>query len=256
MFCNSEKNYALPISIIIAAILISGAMIFLGSFIGGAHLKTQVISALDEYIQDQQNAAQKQAAKASEPKIITADLSDDDAVEGDSDAKVTIVEFSDFQCPYCSKFYTDAYQDILKDYINTGKVKLIFRDLPLDFHPGAMPAALAAECARDQGGDEAYFKMHDKLFADQKTIFADTSKEAMDKALKNAANQIGLNASAFASCYDSKKYQSEIEKDKNDAAKVGITGTPAFVINGTYISGARPYATFKAAIDKALEEAK
>jgi predicted DsbA family dithiol-disulfide isomerase len=98
--------------------------------------------------------------------------------------------------------------------------------------------------------------MHDKLFADQKTIFADTSKIVLDKTLKDAANQLGLDSSAFASCYDSKKYQNEIEKDKNDAAKVGITGTPAFVINGKYISGARPYSTFKAAIDEALEATK
>jgi len=247
----NEKS-SLPVAIVIAALLLSGSMVFLGFKVDmGKYIKTDVKEALNEYIQEQQAKAQQpQVAPDDQPKIIPGDLTDDDPVEGSKEAKVTIVEFSDFQCPYCGKFYENAYQDILKDYINTGKAKLVFRDLPLDFHPGAMPAALAANCAREQGGDAAYFKMHDKLFADQKALFTDTTK--IDTTLKQVAAQLGLSSEAFASCYDSKKFQAEIEKDMNDAAGVGIRGTPAFVINGEYISGAQPYANFKAAIDAAL----
>lgn len=249
---NSEKNNTLAISIVIAAVLISGSMIFLGFKLGGTgSVKDQVKQGLDEYIQEQQAKAQQDAVAANQPKTIEGDFTDDDAVEGNKNAKVTIVEFSDFQCPYCGKFFSQAYKDIKKDYIDTGKVKLIFRDLPLtDLHPGAFPAALAAECAREQGGDSMYFKMHDKLFTDQATIFADTTK--IDATLKQIAGQLGLSSKKFASCYDSQKYKTEVEKDMSDAASVGIRGTPAFIINGQYISGARAYSVFKTTIDQAL----
>ncbi|MFA6917805.1 MAG: DsbA family protein [Candidatus Gracilibacteria bacterium] len=249
---NSEKNYTLPIAIIIAAVLLSGSMVFLGFKLGGTgSIKDQVKKGLDEYIQEQQAKAQADAVAANQPKTITGDFTDDDPVEGSKDAKVTIVEFSDFQCPYCGKFFSEAYQDIKKDYIDTGKVKLVFRDLPLtDKHPGAMPAALAANCAREQGGDSAYFKMHDELFTNQSTIFADTTK--IDATLKQIAAKLKLDAEGFASCYDSKKYANEVAKDISDASSVGISGTPAFIVGDQYISGARPYATFKAAIDAAL----
>lgn len=248
---NLNEKISLPVAIVIASVLLSGSMIFLGLNADlGKNLKTDVKDALNEYIQEQQQEAQKQAVAENQPKIIPGDFTDDDPVKGNKNAKITIVEFSEYQCPYCARFYENAYQDILKDYVNTGKAKVVFRDLPLDFHPGAMPAALAANCARDQGGDAMYFKMHDKLFENQKTIFADTTK--IDDTMKQMASQLGLNSTKFASCYDSEKYKDEIEKDIADAASVGIRGTPAFIINGQYISGAQPYEKFKAIIEQEL----
>jgi protein-disulfide isomerase len=246
-----EKDKTLPVSIVIASIVLSSSLLFLGFRIGGAdNTKKLFKEAMDEYIQEQQAKAQQQAAEQNAPKFISGDFTDDDPVKGNKDAKVTIVEFSDFQCPYCGKFYENAYQDILKNYVNTGKAKLVFRDLPLDGHEGAMPAALAANCAREQGGDTSYFKMHDYLFANQKTLFADTSK--IDATMKQAASKIGLDGSSFATCYGSEKFKNEVEKDLSDAASVGIRGTPSFIINGQYISGAQKYEKFKAAIDAAL----
>lgn len=250
---NSEKNNTLAAAIIVAAVLLSGSMIFLGFKIGGSgSIKEQVKKGLEEYVQDQQDKAQKEAEEANKPRPIEGDFTDDDPFEGNKDAKVTIVEFSDFQCPVCGRFFDNAYQDIKKDYIDTGKVKFVFRDfpLPLDFHPGAWPAAFAANCARDQGGDSMYFKMHDYLFTNQGTIFADTDK--IDATLKEVAAKLGLNAKSFASCYDSKKYKKEIEKDMADAESIGVTGTPAFVVDGQYISGIRSYSVFKEIIDKGL----
>ncbi|MDD3861904.1 MAG: DsbA family protein [Candidatus Gracilibacteria bacterium] len=248
---NLNEKISLPVAIVVASVLLSGSTIFLGLNADlGKNLKTDVKDALNEYIQEQQQEAQKQAVAENQPKIIPGDFTDDDPVKGNKNAKITIVEFSEYQCPYCAKFYENAYQDILKDYVNTGKAKVVFRDLPLDFHPGAMPAALAANCARDQGGDAMYFKMHDKLFENQSTIFADTTK--IDETMKQMASQLGLNSTKFSSCYDSEKYKDEIEKDIADADSVGIRGTPAFIINGQYISGAQPYEKFKTIIEQEL----
>jgi protein-disulfide isomerase len=244
---DSDKNKSLAISIVVAAVLLSGSMIFLGFKLGGfGDMKSQVKAGLAEYIAEQQAKAQQPA----QPTRIEGDLTGNGAVEGSEDAKVTIVEFSDFQCPYCGNFFKGAYPEIKKNYIDTGKVKLVFRNYPLNFHPGANPAALAAQCAREQGGDSVFFKMHDKLFTDQATIFKDTN--VIDATLKKLAASMGLDTAKFNACYDSKKYQSVIDTDMADASKAGIDSTPIFVVNGEVVSGARPYSVFKAAIDRAL----
>ncbi len=166
---------------------------------------------------------------------------DDDAVLGKEDAPVTMVEFSDYECPFCGRHFSETYPQIKKDYIDTGKVKLVFRDFPLSFHPNAQKAAEAAECAGEQG---KYYEMHDKLFSNQ---------QALDVAsLKAYAQQIGLKAADFNKCLDDGKMASEISKDASEGASYGVQGTPALFINGRLISGAQPYAAFKAAIDAEL----
>ena len=166
---------------------------------------------------------------------------DDDAVLGNKDAKVTIVEFSDYECPYCGRHFSETYPQIKKDYIDTGKVKIVFRDFPLSFHPNAQKAAEAAECAGEQG---KYYGMHDKLYQNQK---------ALDVAsLKTYAQQIGLNIAKFNSCLDSGQMAGEISKDMADGQSYGVQGTPGFFVNGKFISGAQPYGVFKQAIDGEL----
>src|SRR3990167_5491591 len=109
-------------------------------------------------------------AGTQEPTTAKATV-DDDAVLGNENAPVTIIEFSDYQCPFCRKFWTETLPSIQKEYIDTGKVKFVYRDLPLtSIHPSAQPAAEAANCVREKGGDEAYFKMHDKIFQEQNKI--------------------------------------------------------------------------------------
>lgn len=166
---------------------------------------------------------------------------DDDATRGDEDAKVTIVEFSDYECPFCGRYFQQTYGQLKTDYIDTGKVRYVFRDFPLSFHQNAMPAALAAECIKEKGGDEAYWKMHDKMFENQESLGKDN--------LKAWAKEIGYDIS---SCMDSEKYKSEIQKDMRDGQEYGVQGTPAFFINGKLISGAQPYSVFKQAIDAEL----
>ncbi len=169
---------------------------------------------------------------------------DDDAVIGDEDAPVTIIEFSDYECPFCQRHYQQTYGQIKKDYIDTGKVKYVLRDFPLSFHPQAQKAAEAAECAGEIGGDEAYFKMHDKLFGE--------GVASGVTGFKSYAKAIGLDSEKFDDCLDSGKMASEVSKDMTEGGAVGVQGTPAFFINGKMISGAQPYANFKQTIDAEL----
>jgi len=161
-------------------------------------------------------------------------------------------------CPFCKKYFTDTYPQIKKDYIDTGKVKMVFRDLPLGFHQNAPKEAEAAECARKQGGDTAYFKYHDQIFT--KTTSNGTGL-ALDQ-LPVIAKELGLNVSKFQQCLDSGEFKTEVDKDLADAAKVGASGTPTFFIgkstsngeiDGIKIVGAQPYSVFKAIIDELLK---
>lgn len=182
---------------------------------------------------------------------------DDDAVLGNKGATVTIIEFSDYQCPFCRKFWTETYKEIKSEYIDTGKVKLVFRDFPLtSIHSMAQPSAEAAECVREKGGDEAYFKYHDKLFSEQNILDSGNPNGQVTKTvvytnddLKDWAKEIGYDIS---SCLDSGKYKSEVEKDTADAQRAGGSGTPYFVINGKVLSGAQPFSAFKQIIDGEL----
>ncbi len=176
-------------------------------------------------------------------KVDMTSILDDDAVEGDADAPVTIVEFSEFECPFCAKYYRETLSKIREEYVETGKVKIIFRDFPLSFHQNAQKAAEAAECAGEQ---DKYYEMHDKLFEDGVKGGVDSFKEY--------AKELGLDTEAFNECLDSDAMAEEVKKDMKDGAAVGVTGTPAFFVNGVMVSGAQPFANFKAVIDAALEE--
>jgi len=182
---------------------------------------------------------------------------DDDAVMGNADAPVEIIEFSDYQCPFCRKFWVDAYPLIKEQYIDTGKVKLAYRDFPLDsIHPMALPSAMAAECVREKGGDEAYFEMHDKIFGEQSILDGGkidspvtTTVSYTNQDLVKWAGQLGYDIS---SCLESGKYENEVFADQADGGKAGVQGTPAFFINGKLLSGAQPFSAFQAAIESEL----
>ena len=168
---------------------------------------------------------------------------DDDPVDGSADAPVTIVEFSDFQCPYCGTFYSTTLPLIRKDYVETGKVKMVYRDFPLSsIHANAQKAAEASECADEQG---KFWEYHDTLFEKQTLDIASLKQHAVD---------LGLDADQFNECLDSGKMATEVQKDLADGTLYGVKGTPAFFINGILISGAQPYSTFKQIIDKELSK--
>lgn len=149
---------------------------------------------------------------------------DDDAVLGSEDAPVTIIEFSDYQCPFCNRHYVQTLPQLKAEYINTGKVKLVFRDFPLTFHTEADEAAEAAECAGEQG---KYWEMHDKLF---ESVDEWGGKSDPKDVFKNLASDIGLDSTDFNECLDSGKYTQEVQEDEQDGASLGITGTPGFFL--------------------------
>lgn len=181
---------------------------------------------------------------------------DDDPVLGDKNAPVEIIEFSDYQCPFCRKFWTETFPSIKKEYIDTGKVKFVYRDFPLDsIHPAATPAAIAAECVGEKG-DEAYFKMHDKIFSEGNILDSGSASGPVTKTaqfgpaeLKKWAKELGYD---IGNCLDSNKYRDEIQKDLRDGSSGGVQGTPAFFVNGKLLSGAQPFGAFKQAIDAEL----
>ena len=183
------------------------------------------------------------------PSGIVDVSADDDPFMGDKNAPVTIIEFSDFQCPFCRRFWSDTLSQIKTQYIDTGKVKLVYRDFPLDsIHPGAKPAAEAAECAEDQG---KFWEMHDKIFEEQNKQGQGTVQFGVTD-LKNWAGELGLDQDKFDSCLDDGKYADEVAKDFQDGAQAGVQGTPSFFINGKQLSGAQPFAAFQQAIDAEL----
>jgi len=183
---------------------------------------------------------------------------DNDPVLGDKNARLTMIEFVDYECPFCKRFFDETLPQIKSDYIDTGKVKLVMRDLPLSFHQNAHKESQAAECARVQGGDTAYFKYHDEIF---KRTTSNGTGLALDQ-LSVIANDLGLNGSTLQECLDSEKYKAEVDKDLADASLYGANGTPTFFIGksdsqgkfqGTILVGAQPFAAFKTIIDEQLK---
>jgi protein-disulfide isomerase len=168
--------------------------------------------------------------------------SDDDASKGPAKAPVTIVEFSDYQCPYCSRA-EGTVQEVLKKYGD--KVRLVYRDYPLSFHPNSNIAAQASECAKEQG---KFWEMHNAMFADQ-------SKLAQADLVTTAGNISGVDKDKFKACLDAGKYKDEVQKDFDDGQKYGVTGTPTFFINGIPMVGARDVNSFSEVIDSELDRA-
>src|SRR5574341_1503271 len=185
------------------------------------------------------------------PTNIKLDLDDDGALKGSEDAEVTIIEFSDFECPFCGRFYSQTLPQILRDYVDTGKVNLIFKDFPLPFHPSATKAAIAAECAKEQG---KFWEMHDKIFDGQQS-WANQGPSISVPLFKQYAKDLGLN-SKFDSCLDSDKYAKEVQEDTAEAGSY-VSGTPSFFIGNqktgyTLLVGAQPFPAFQQAIEEKL----
>lgn len=196
-----------------------------------------------------------QAPTGAAPEAVTQ-LTDDQwkdvlknpsAQQGNKNAKVTMVEYTDYQCPFCSRYYTDTYGQVKKNFVDTNKVNYIVRDLPLSFHPNSHIAAEAALCAGDQ---KKYWEMHDQLFGKQ----AEWSDLSDPKSkFEDYAKTIGINSGNFLKCLTDGKFKKDVDDDIALAAKVGANGTPTFIINGKLLVGAQPYAEFEKAINEALK---
>lgn len=243
--------YALGIAIILGALLLSASVYFsvsgLADVIGKKQFNVNVQTAA---------AGSGNAAAGSQPNAVggqanpTPDQGQPAAAQrvnvdttgkhmrGNANAKITIVEFSDFECPYCG-----AAQPTVKQIEDTYKdnVKVVFMHFPLPFHPNAQKAAEASECAGDQG---KFWEMHDWMFANQNSLGVDQ--------LKAEAKTLGLNTTAFNACLDSGKKASIVEADQTKGSNAGVQGTPTFIINGIPVVGAQPFGNFKPVIDAEL----
>jgi len=168
---------------------------------------------------------------------------DKDPVLGDPKAKVTMIEFSDFQCSYCQRFALETFPQLKTEYVDTGKMKVVFKNFPLTtIHSFAEGAALAVECAFEQN---KFWEYKEKLFQNQTNLQTDK--------LKEYARELGLDGAQFDQCLDTKKYDSLVKEDLADGQKAGILGTPGFIINGTIIPGAYPLSEFERVINEKLK---
>lgn len=187
--------------------------------------------------------AQAQAAgtQAANPAFTRYDIPTDGFPSlGPDDAPITLVEFSDYQCPFCKRWHEEVYQQLLAAY--PGQIRMVYRQLPLtSLHPDAMSAAVASMCAYDQG---AFWQFHDKLFSDQYGLGRD--------AYVKYATDLELDTAAFKTCLDSGRFDDFIQKDMDFSLNLGVQSTPTFFINGLAVVGAQPLSVFKQVIDKEM----
>lgn len=247
----------IPGSTIVGAIIISLAILVSGGVIKIKGVTTSATPSLAAQASSAPTqAVAPQPTEDTSPKQVSVD---DDPVLGDKNAPITLIEFSDYECPFCKRHFDQTLPQLMKDYIDTGKVKLVYRDFPLSFHdPMATTEAIAANCAREQGGDSAYFKFHDEMF---KRTTSNGNGLSKDK-IYTIATDLGLNTDNFKSCVEAEKYKDEVTKDIADGSASGVSGTPGFFIGksspdgkitGTPLVGAQPYAAFKTIIDQQLK---
>ena len=191
----------------------------------------------------QAQAPRPQEEQATKAKLNLAGF----AMLGSKEAPLTIVEFTDYQCPFCQRFHTTSFGDLKKNYIDTGKVRFYSRDMPLDFHPNAMRAAQAARCASDQG---QFWQLRDVMGANPNNL-------EMDSLVADATN-LKMDVKVFRACVESEKYKNAVQTDVMEAMKIGASGTPTFVVgkstpdgvDGEIVVGAQPYPMF----DQRLKE--
>src|SRR3989338_6147485 len=234
-----KRDYFLPFSILISGVLISGSVWYASNrqqafqgrpMGGGSQEMAQVGGALDGPVADTASGI---------PMI------DDDVVLGDPDASVTLIEFGDYQCPFCGVFYHEVEPKIKENYVKTGKVRMVYRDFAF-LGQESLWAAEAAECAKDQG---RYWDFHDYLFSNQN---GENQGAFNQENVKQFASTLGLDRDQFDPCFDGGTYRNEVTKDTADAQRAGVSGTPTTFINGKMLFGALPYEAFEAAIEEAL----
>ncbi len=159
---------------------------------------------------------------------------------GNADAKVTIKEYSDFQCPYCASFFNKTLPSIVDNYIKTGDVKVVFRDFPLSGHANAVPSAIATHCA---GAQDNYWYMHDLIF-DTQSDWSRLERTEAEAIFLSYAKELGLDTNKFSACQVSDTYNDLIQGGFQEGVAAGVDGTPGFDIEGELLVGAQPYAKF------------
>ncbi|GEM_PF-1430392 len=216
-----QKATALALTLSIAAIALSAyatVRVSKGGGVNAADFDKRVEQGIQAFIQKQQGqqAQGQRTAEKVDNAIATG------PTLGSASAPITLVEFSDFQCPYCGRFFSQTFPQLKSNYFDTGKVQLFFRDFPLSFHENARPAAIAAKCILEQSNDKMYFAFHDKIFTNQPALSLDN--------LPKWAAEVGANAAKFKACFDGKKTDAAVTADFDAGQTAGVTGTPGFFL--------------------------
>jgi len=176
------------------------------------------------------------------PTIMDFVLSDARHFQGNDDAPVTMIEFSDFKCPYCGRFSTETLPRLREQYINTGQVRFAYKHFAI-LGPESNRIAEATECAAEQG---QFWEYHDQIFAGQTSTFNDAN-------LTDLAGELGLDTTAFGECLASGRYTNQIQRESQAVSAMGMRGTPGFLINGVFVSGAQPFEAFQQVIEEQLQ---
>jgi len=240
-----KRDMFLPVSILIAAVVVGGAIVFLTLYKGGsAAVPAGGVGGNGNVVEATSTAANPAAAMT---------LGSRDAILGNASATVTLIEYGDYQCPYCVEFFSQTQPQIIQNYVNTGKVRVVFRDFAF-LGAESTASANAAQCAEDQGKLWAY---HDALYsaklADDNNGGSEDDGFYTTTEFVRLAQQVGLNIPTFTNCVNNNADANIVAQEKGAAADAGVDSTPSFIINGTMITGAQPYSVFQQALDAALK---
>lgn len=232
---GKQGDYLLPVSILVAGLMISGSVIYL---VGGRDASQAVVGGGE--------ATNKQLAVLNTGGV--SQLSDRDVILGDPGAPVTFIEYGDYQCPFCGRFFRQVEVPLREEYIKPGKVRMVFRNFQF-LGPESVAAAEAAECAKDQRQFWAY---HDALYEVEIQDGRENNGNLNRDLFLKLAGDLGLDTGVFANCVDSGKYSEQISRDRDDAQAAGVNSTPTSLINGREVRGALPYSQIKSIIDGLL----
>lgn len=235
------------LTLIIASLIIGISIVLAARILGEAIITKEIIAA--RILTGKMNLAKGREFLPQErikpgSQVVKGVTTGSNSLKGNPNAPVLMVEFSDFQCPFSRRFYEEKFPKLDKEYIATGKLKFAYRDFPLAFHPLAKLAATGARCATRQN---RYWQMFDKL---------SLSSSLDPEMIQRYAKELNLDIKAFNSCLNSQETKEEVEKDLKEGSRFGVRGTPAFFINGRFVSGNLDYEVFKGIIEEELKKSK
>ena len=226
-----NENYLTFIAIIIAGFIIGGAILMSGN--DSVVPEDMEDGEVEEVIENDEEISMDQIELEGYPSL------------GDPEAPVVMVEYSDYACPFCGRFFEDTLSDIKENYIDTGQVRFVYKDLVV---VGGDKAAEAAHCAGEQ---DSFWEYHDLLFQNLEEDREDWSNSEVHAGY---ADQLGLNSQDLVSCFEEGRHAQRVQNSTQEAVGLGITGTPGFVINGEVVRGAQPYEVFEEVIQRKLNE--
>lgn len=232
-----DQQFTVPVSILAAAVLVSASILFVG--VAGSKWGSQTAALSD--VQPAEDAVANGTAPSAQER---------DVIMGDPNAPVSIIEYGDYQCPFCVKFFKEAEAQIREAYIKTGKAKLVFRNFQF-LGPESILAAQAAECAKDQ---KKFWEFHDGVYRMEEEDGQEHNGNINVQSLTSLASEKGLDVPAFSKCLSANTYEEQVKKDTTAAQAAGVRSTPTIFVNGQKFEGAYPFENFKQAIESALNK--